>query len=105
MKNPTFRLLSGIVTTFIGILLVFAQGTGGYVVVGVGLGYLGSTFFSQDNMAEAIERHLEQSQLLFFRLFEFLSICLIFTEGYATIGLLALFSLISVELFCRKKKQ
>lgn len=102
--NRTFWRNSGIITTFIGILLVFAQGTGGFVLVGVGLGYLGSSLFSQDNMAEMVERTLTHPERLFFRVFELLSLFFLLTEGYVVVALFALLSLVFIELFYRKKK-
>lgn len=99
-----FKIISSFVTILIGIFLIFVQGNGGYIVVGVGLGYLLSSFFSEEKMAQVIENIVSKADVIFFRVLELLSIGFIILEGYATIGIVAFLSLISVEVIWKKKK-
>lgn len=108
MKRKLQNKLSffvGLLVILIGILLVYAQMTGAYVLIGFGFGYMLTAFSSQEKMSQVVEDILSHSDLIFFRVFEFLSILLIFKEGYTMIGIVALLSLFFVEILCRKRKE
>lgn len=100
-----FRFLSGILVILIALLLIFAGQTGAYILLGFGIGQMISAFSSQEKMAQGVENALHNADIIFFRIFELGSICLIFREGYEVIGFFALLSLILVELWCRKRNK
>lgn len=102
--NSKLRLISGLVTILIGIMLAISQGTGAYILIGVGFGYILSSFLSDEKMSQVVDNIVSNPDIIFFRIFELLSIGLIFMEGYTTIGIFAFLSLISVEMIFRKKK-
>lgn len=103
--NSKFRLIAGLVTILIGILLTFAQGTGAYVLVGVGCGYVLTAFMSEDKMADTVEKIVTNPDMIFFRLFQLMTIALVFKEGNGTIGILALVSMISLEMIWKKSNK
>ncbi|MFI3249690.1 MAG: hypothetical protein R3Y07_01840 [Eubacteriales bacterium] len=97
------QLAIGVIITVIGVVLVFAQNPGAYLVLGIGVGFLVATGFSEKN-AQILENMLKNIDLIWFRISELISLGLIFLDGFTEIGVIALISLICVEIYCKKGK-